>query len=157
MDARTLLALIAIQAMTVIPFTSATAGDAAPGLVRAVPRAEAPIPEPTYFPLVTKPIDRVTGREIVWSPDPGDAIPSYESFTCGAIRRPVSSETAERARLGQELGLMDESSCLELGERNPDADLTTSEQLAKSYSRRIGGWSFEPYPTTGPATPALAR
>ena len=151
MAARTLLTLIAIQAVTVIPFTPASAGDLGPALVRAVPKAEAPIRERTYFPLVAKPIDRVTGREIVWSPDPGDAIPSYDSFTCGAIRRPVSSETAERARLGQELGLMDESSCLELGERDPDADLTTSEQLAKSYSRRIGGWSFEPYPTTPPS------
>ena len=147
MAGRTLLTLIAIQAVTVIPFTPASAGDVGLALVRAVPKAEASIRERTYFPLVATPVDPVTGREIVWRPGPDDAIPSYDTFTCSSIRRRVSFEVVERARLWQEMGLMDESSCLELGERDPDADLTTSEKLAKTYDRRIGAWYYEPYPT----------
>ena len=69
MAGRTLLTLIAIQAVTVIPFTPASAGDVGLALVRAVPKAEASIRERTYFPLVATPVDPVTGREIVWRPN----------------------------------------------------------------------------------------
>ena len=82
-------------------------------------------------------------------------VPENEmDFSCDAVRGRVSVGVQEELTRFEELDALRESACIEIGERDPEADLNTSEKLARTYPPieiELPGGIFtllyEPYPT----------
>ncbi len=85
-----------------------------------------------------------------------DAVPAGVGnqirFDCESIQREPSPQMDRTMRMWEDLGLLGESGCRELGEPDPVRDLTTWEKLARKYPpKKFDLWAglkfqYERYP-----------